>query len=164
MAMVYLALGSNVGDPRAQIKRAAGLLSALLGGMKQAPVYVSKATGYTDQPDFFNTAVSGETGLDPAALLEQVKNIERQVGRTPTFHHGPREIDIDIILYGDTMLETDKLTIPHPGFRDRDFVLRPLVNLDPALADPVSGQTVGSLLANLSPDQKSVTEQVDATA
>jgi len=164
MTMVYLALGSNVGDSRQHIKQAAELLATVLRDMKQAPVYLSKAVGYADQPDFFNTAVRGLTELEPAALLEQIKDIERQVGRTPTFLHGPREIDIDIIFYGDTLLETDELAIPHPGFRDRDFVLRPLLDLEPSLTDPRTGQTVASLLAKINSSQKSLIRQVDEEA
>ncbi len=164
MATVYLALGSNVGDSRQHIKQAAELLAAVLDGMEQAPVYASKATGYADQPDFLNTAVSGETSLEPAALLDRIKAVERQVGRTPTFRHGPREIDIDIIMYGDTILETDKLAIPHPDFRERDFVLRPLADLNPGLVDPVSGQTVSRLLAAVGPEHQAVTGQVDGPA
>ncbi|HZL08315.1 MAG TPA: 2-amino-4-hydroxy-6-hydroxymethyldihydropteridine diphosphokinase [Candidatus Dormibacteraeota bacterium] len=164
MTMIYLALGSNVGDSRQHIKQVADLLAAVLRDMKQAPVYLSKAVGYTDQPDFFNTAVSGLTELKPATLLEQIKDIEQQVGRTPTFLHGPREIDIDIIFYGDTVLETDELTIPHPGFRDRDFVLRPLLDLEPSLTDPQTGQTVASLLAKINSSQKSLIRQVDEEA
>jgi len=164
MTMVYLALGSNVGDSRQHINQAAGLLSTVLRDMKQAPVYLSKAVGYTDQPDFFNTAVSGLTDLKPAGLLAKIKDIESQVGRTPTFPHGPREIDIDIILYGNTVLETDKLALPHPGFRDRDFVLRPLLDLEPSLTDPETGQTIGSLLAKINSNQKSLIRQVDEEA
>jgi 2-amino-4-hydroxy-6-hydroxymethyldihydropteridine diphosphokinase len=164
MTMVYLALGSNVGDSRQHIKQAVALLAAILDDMKQAPVYLSKAIGYTDQSDFLNTAVSGLTDLEPAALLQQVKATEQQIGRTPTFPHGPREIDIDIIFYGDTVLETDELALPHPGFRDRDFVLRPLLDLEPSLTDPATGQTVASLLASINSSQTSLVRQVDEEA
>jgi 2-amino-4-hydroxy-6-hydroxymethyldihydropteridine diphosphokinase len=137
------------------------LLGRILQNLKQAPVYSSKAVGYTDQPDFLNTAVRGQTDLEPEALLARIKNIERQVGRTPTFHHGPREIDIDIIFYGERVIENPRLTIPHPAFKERDFVLQPLSDLDPSLADPVTKQSVGSLLANIPGGQKSLIERVD---
>ena len=161
MTTVYLALGSNVGDSRRHIQQAAGLLGEVLRSLKQAPVYSSKAVGYTDQPDFLNTAVSGQTDLEPEVLLEQIKNIENQVGRTPTFHHGPREIDIDIIFYGDKILETEALTIPHPDFRERDFVLQPVCDLNSSLIDPVTKQTAGQLLASIKTSQKSLIRQVD---
>jgi 2-amino-4-hydroxy-6-hydroxymethyldihydropteridine diphosphokinase len=157
---VYLALGSNVGDSQANIAQAIKLLGASVKQIKQASLYVSKAVGYTDQPDFLNTAASGQTSLSPEALLEFVKNVEGQVGRTASFHWGPREIDIDIISYGDTMLETKNLTIPHREFRKRDFVLQPLNDLDPALVDPVSGQTIKQLLDRFS-DTLSILRKLD---
>lgn len=160
MTTVYLALGSNVGDSQANIAQAIKLLGASVKQIKQASLYVSKAVGYTDQPDFLNTAASGQTSLSPEALLEFVKNVERQVGRTASFHWGPREIDIDIISYGDTMLETKNLTIPHREFRKRDFVLQPLNDLDPALVDPVSGQTIKQLLDRFS-DTLSILRKLD---
>jgi len=162
MTTVYLALGSNVGDPASHIEQTVELLSPLLGNLKRAPLYLSKAVGYTDQPDFVNTAISGTTDLAPETLLGRLKNIEQQIGRTPTFQNGPREIDIDIILYGDLDLRTADLTTPHPAFRQRDFVLQPLVDMDPDLVDPVSGQTVTNLLAKLPPEQKSIVRRVDA--
>src|ERR1700722_791378 len=121
MAMVYLALGSNVGDSQANLAQAIRLLGMSVSDIKQAPVYLSKAVGYTDQPDFLNTVISGQTDLSAEALLDFVKSVEQQVGRTASFHWGPREIDIDIILCGDLTQQSDKLTIPHPYFRERDF-------------------------------------------
>lgn len=161
MATVYLALGSNVGDSRTNIAQAVKLLGADIKQTKQAPFYASKAVGYTGQPDFLNTAISGQTDLSPEALLEFTKQVERQVGRTASFHWGPREIDIDIILYGGQILETEKLAIPHPRFRERDFVLQPLNDLDPQMADPISGQTVQQLLARISPASRSIINRVD---
>jgi 2-amino-4-hydroxy-6-hydroxymethyldihydropteridine diphosphokinase len=161
MTAVYLALGSNVGDSKANIARAITLLGTAVKQIKQAPLYTSKAVGYTDQPDFLNTAVSGQTDLEPAALLDFLKATERQIGRTAGFKWGPREIDIDIILYGDRVMNTGKLTIPHPHFRERDFVLQPLYDLDPSLIDPVTGQTVQNLLADMVAGQKSLIRLVD---
>lgn len=149
MTKVYLALGANVGDARGNIGRAVELLAAKLSDIRQAPIYTSKAVGYVDQPDFLNTAVAGETDLSPLELLKFVKNIEKKIGRVWRFRWGPREIDIDIIFYGDQTLQSDPLTIPHPRFRDRDFVLRPLCDLDPNLLDPVSDKSVRKLLEEL---------------
>jgi 2-amino-4-hydroxy-6-hydroxymethyldihydropteridine diphosphokinase len=156
MATVYLALGSNVGDTRAHIGQATKQLRALLIDLQTAPLYLSKAVGYTDQADFINTAVRGTTDLGPTALLAAVKTIEQRVGRTPTFHNGPREIDIDIIFYDDLQLVTDTLIIPHPEFAQRDFVLRPLQDLNPDLIDPVSYKTISVLLNNLADKQRSI--------
>jgi 2-amino-4-hydroxy-6-hydroxymethyldihydropteridine diphosphokinase len=157
MTTVYLTLGSNVGDSPAHIRRAVELLGAFVRDIIQAPVYRSKAVGYTDQPDFLNTAIRGRTDLAPPELLAFVKDVEGRVGRTQTFRHGPREIDIDLIFYGDRRLETPALTIPHPAFRDRDFVLRPLADLDPGLIDPASGRTVSQLLAAIDGPDRSIT-------
>jgi 2-amino-4-hydroxy-6-hydroxymethyldihydropteridine diphosphokinase len=161
MAKVYLALGSNVGDSRAHIRQAQQLLAAELGNLKAAPLYSSKAVGYTDQPDFLNTAVSATTKLEPPILLKHIKAIEQKVGRTASFHWGPREIDIDIIFYDDFILKTEDLTIPHPAFAERDFVLKPLTDLNPSLIDPISGQTITVLLNKLSPGEKSILRKVD---
>jgi 2-amino-4-hydroxy-6-hydroxymethyldihydropteridine diphosphokinase len=161
MATIYLALGSNVGDSRGHIHQAQQLLAAKLSNLKTAPLYSSKAVGYTDQPDFLNTAVSATTDLAPPDLLKLVKAIEQQVGRTASFHWGPREIDIDIIFYNDLVLKTDRLTIPHPAFAERDFVLCPLADLNPSLIDPVSGQTIATLVAKLSDKQKSIIKKLE---
>lgn len=161
MTTVYLALGSNIGDSQKNLYTAVQLLKTLLQDLRQAPVYRSKAIGYTDQPDFFNTVVSGQTDLSPQELLKKVKKIEQNIGRTPTFRWGPREIDIDIIFYGSQTLKGSGLIIPHPNFAERDFVLKPLSDLDPDLIDPISDQTVGQLLKNLPENQKSLLKQVD---
>lgn len=161
MAIVYLALGSNIGDSKANIAKAVKLLTASFKRIKQAPLYASKAVGYTDQPDFLNTAMSGQTDLSPEALLDFIRAIERQIGRTASFRWGPREIDIDIVLYGDLVLKTAELTIPHPQLARRDFVLRPICDLDASLIEPLSGQTVEDLLAKIPNQQRSILQKVD---
>jgi len=158
VTIVYLGLGSNVGDSKRHLEKAIKLLGAALKDIKMAPFYASKAVGYIDQPDFLNTVVSGRTDLEPLELLKKVKAIEKQVGRTPTFRWGPRQIDIDIIFYGDRVVNKKDLAIPHPRFRERDFVLRPLNDLNPSLTDPVSGHSVKELLAGLKPDQLSIVD------
>ena len=163
MTAVYLALGSNVGDSLANIAQAIQLLGTSIKQINQVPIYVSKAVSYTEQPDFLNTAVSGQTALQPEALLDRLKQIEQVIGRTTTFRYGPREIDIDIILYGNLIIDTPRLVIPHPEFRSRDFVLQPLCDLNPALTDPVSGQTIKQLLAKITARQKSLIKRVDAS-
>jgi 2-amino-4-hydroxy-6-hydroxymethyldihydropteridine diphosphokinase len=160
MTAIYLALGSNVGDSRGNIAQAIKLLGSSVKHIKQAPIYVSKAVGYTDQPDFLNTALRGQTDLGPSDLLKFTAEVEQRVGRTASFQWGPREIDIDIIFYGDTVLETKDLAIPHREFRKRDFVLQPLNDLDPALVDPVSGQTIKQLLDRFS-DTLSILRKLD---
>lgn len=160
MAIIYLAFGSNVGNSEDYIERAIELLSPSVHDIQKAPVYRSKAVGYTDQPDFLNTAVQGRTRLSPEELLTFIKQVEQKVGRVQRFRWGPREIDIDIIVYDDLVLESPELTIPHPAFRDRGFVLRPLLDLNPALRDPKTGQTMAQLLEKLPPGEKSLLSRI----
>ncbi len=146
---VYLALGANVGDKKANIGKAIRFLSEKVIYMKRAHLYVSNAVGYTDQDDFINTAVSGETELKPKELLRFVKDIEKQIGRVYRFRWGPREIDIDIIFYGNAIYKDTELEIPHPAMHERDFVLRPLADLDGEMIHPVLKKSVKELLRNL---------------
>ncbi|HWB39264.1 MAG TPA: 2-amino-4-hydroxy-6-hydroxymethyldihydropteridine diphosphokinase [Candidatus Saccharimonadales bacterium] len=152
MTDVYLGLGSNVGDSKAFIDTAIDLLANHLKEIKRAPLYQSKAVGYTEQPDFLNTAIRGQTHLTPQALLAVIHGIETDMGRTKTFRWGPREIDIDIIFYGNTILDAPGLTIPHDSFRDRAFVLKPLADLDPGLIDPFSKLSMEVILKALPPE------------
>jgi 2-amino-4-hydroxy-6-hydroxymethyldihydropteridine diphosphokinase len=156
MATIYLALGSNVGDSENHLEQAVKLLGAQVNNIQRAPLYRSKAVGYTDQADFLNTAISGQTKLSPEQLLAFIKTTEQEIGRQETFRWGPREIDIDIIFYDDLVQQTEALTLPHPAFRERDFVLQPLCDLDLNLIDPVTGQTVSHLLEKISSKDKSL--------
>lgn len=140
-----------MGDSQAILARATELLGAKIQHVERAPLYRSKAFGYTDQPDFINTVVRGETSLDVHKLLSFVKQIEQELGRVERFRWGPREIDIDIIFYGHEQIESADITVPHPGLRERSFVLQPLCDLAPEWVDPASGQTVEQLLAALPP-------------
>ena len=153
MATIFLALGSNVGDSQQLIEKAVDLLCVAIQNITRAPMYTSKAFGVTDQPDFFNTALRGETDLTPLELLEFVKDVEAKVGRVKRYRWGPREIDIDIIFYDDLVLTDPTLTIPHAGLRERDFVLRPLNDIDPTCIDPVSTLSIQELLAKLPMDE-----------
>jgi 2-amino-4-hydroxy-6-hydroxymethyldihydropteridine diphosphokinase len=148
MTEVYLALGANVGDRHANIEQAIKLLGEKITNLKVAPVIETKAVGYTDQPDFLNTAIRGQTDLEPEELLKFIKSVEQKVGRTETFRWGPREIDIDIIFYGDQTLKIKHLTIPHPEYKNRDFVLRPLLALNPDLKDPVTNEPLVGFLTD----------------
>jgi 2-amino-4-hydroxy-6-hydroxymethyldihydropteridine diphosphokinase len=156
MHTVFLALGSNVGDSQQHIATAIQLLNERLTNITQAPIYSSRAVGYTDQPDFYNTAIRGETDLEPEDLLLFVKAIEKQIGRIERFRWGPREIDIDIIFYDDKTLDTQTLTIPHPRFTERDFVLRPICDIDASHVDPVSKLAVRDLLEKLPPSELAI--------
>ena len=156
MHTVYLALGSNVGDRAEYIEKAVRALSEKVFNMRRAPVYVSRATVVTDQDDFLNTTLYGETELDMDGLLAFVKKTEIDTGRVRRFENGPREIDIDILLYDDTAYSDETLTVPHPKMAERDFVLRPLSDLSPDLVHPVLKRKVSKMLCQIHPSQLSV--------
>lgn len=156
MATVYLALGSNVGDSKDFICRAQQQLAQILDQTVSAPLYRSKAFGFQDQADFLNTVVCGQTSLSPKQLLGKVKTIEKQLGRQERFRWGPREIDIDIILYDDYVIEEPELTIPHSGLAERDFVLRPLCDLCGDAVDPRSGNAIKTLLELIPPANRTI--------
>lgn len=142
---VYLGLGSNVGDRLANLQAAL----AAFEPAATSPIYETDPWGYTDQDPFLNRVAAIETDLEPRALLQHLKNIEAEVGRRATFNNGPREIDIDILLYNDLVLDEDGLIIPHPRLHERAFMLRPLADLAPDLIIPPGQQSVAELLASL---------------
>lgn len=152
MTRSFVGLGANLGDPRAQIERALDLLSAE-NGVEVVAVSALRETdpvGYEDQPRFLNGAVELRTSLDARRLLGRLLMIERRLGRVrgdgPRF--GPRTIDLDLLLYGDEVIDEHGLVIPHPRLHERRFVLEPLAELDPAIEIPGRG-SVQTLLAGL---------------
>lgn len=148
---IYLGLGSNLGDRRANLVEAVSRLKA--GGRLKvgaiSRLYQTAPVGYADQPDFLNIAVEAETTFAPHELLSYLKRVEGEMGRHSTFRNGPRPIDIDILFYDDLFLDDDALTIPHPRLTERGFVLAPLADLVPGLLHPVKLQTVEELLDQL---------------
>ncbi|MEZ4859710.1 MAG: dihydropteroate synthase [Caldilineaceae bacterium] len=146
---VYLALGSNVGDRARQLHTALRLLRELATVEATSFLYETPPAYVTDQPPFLNAACRVTTDLTPHALLAALKGIEETMGRVKTIRFGPRNIDLDIIFYGDSQIASAELTIPHPRLAERAFVLEPLCDLAPDLRDPVSGQTIRHLLAQL---------------
>ena len=149
MQTTYLALGTNLGDRPANLRAAIDGLASDVRLVSRSHIYETPAWGYEDQPAFLNMVIKGETELPPAALLARIKELERDMGRTPSFHWGPRLIDIDILFYGDLVLETPELVIPHPRLQERGFVLVPLTDLAPELVHPVLRKTVRQLLAEV---------------
>lgn len=143
---VYLALGGNLGDRRANLVTALRRLGSGVELQEFSALYETPPWGITEQPAFYNLVVRGETLLEPEALLGFVKEIEVALGRQPTVRYGPRPIDIDILLYDDWVWESETLTIPHPGLATRAFVLVPLADIDPAVVHPGVGETVAALL------------------
>jgi 2-amino-4-hydroxy-6-hydroxymethyldihydropteridine diphosphokinase len=133
LSLVYLGLGSNLGDRQRNLERAVELLDQTPGiEVTRVSSFRTMAPfGVEDQPEFLNGAVEIETALDPPALLAAVKRIETALGRRPTYRWGPRVIDIDILLYDRLRWESPELTIPHPGLLERPFVTEPLGELAP---------------------------------
>ena len=150
MKVVYLALGSNLGDRAANLRLALHELEARdLRLRKASSVYEAEPVGLREQPWFLNQVAEFETELFPLQLLRRIHRIEQKMGRRRVVVNGPRTIDIDIVLYGSAIVRADELTIPHPRYRERRFVLEPLAELNPALRDPETRQTVAALLAKV---------------
>lgn len=151
MARVFLGLGSNVGDGIGIIRSAFNRLSDILSGPRLSRLWGSRALYVVDQPDFVNAAVTGVTDLSPLALLAAINAIEAEFGRDRKFERpkGPRSLDIDILLYGSSILAQADLTIPHAGLKERRFALVPMLELDRQLADPVSGEPYSKILERL---------------
>lgn len=158
---VYLALGSNMGERQKNIFRAIELLREKVSQIKIGGIYETTPFGYTDQGDFLNTAIRGEASLSPQELLDFVKVVEKQIGRIDRFRWGPREIDIDIIFYDDIVIQNNRLEIPHPRAHERDFVLRPLADIDSDFRHPNLKKTIGNLLEELTIDERSVIKKLD---
>lgn len=134
MHTVYLSLGSNQGDSEKLLKKAVKMLQKPLQSLVASSIYRTKAWGKTDQPDFLNLVVRGETTLSPLELLDQTQSIEKQLHRVRKERWGPRTMDIDILLYDDLRLDSERLKIPHPYMLVRDFVLIPLLEIAPELS------------------------------
>jgi len=146
---VHLALGSNLGDRLGNLRAAIAGLEPYIGIAKRSSVYETAPAYVTDQPKFLNAAISGFTDLEPMMLLHTVKEIERRVGRMPTYRYGPRVVDIDIIFYDDEKISHPELTVPHPRMHERSFVLCPLKDIAADYRNPITGKTVGEMLANV---------------
>ena len=143
---VYLGLGSNLGDREANLRRALRDLTPSITLVKSSSVYETEPWGYEDQPQFLNCACSVLTQLSPQELIDAIKKVESAMGRQPTFPYGPRVIDVDILFYGDLLIDQESLVVPHPRLLERAFVLIPLVEIAPELVHPQLGLTVSELL------------------
>lgn len=142
---VYLSLGSNLGDREANLSGALQLLGNSLQVKDVSSLYETEPVGVADQPAFLNIAVSADTELDPESLLQTAKQVETTVGRRPSFRWGPRAIDIDILLYGDRVIKSDRLTVPHAEMTNRAFVLVPLSEIASTTVHPVLTRTIAQL-------------------
>ena len=142
MQLAYIGLGANLGDREATMRAALAALDAV-SGVRVVAVSTFRETdpvGYLDQPRFLNAAAAVETDLDPRGVLDALLEVERELGRTREGpRHGPRTIDLDLLLFGDATLDEPGLTVPHPRLQERAFVLDPLADLDPGLVVPGLG-------------------------
>lgn len=147
---VYIALGSNIGDRSSILAKAVGLLSERVGVVTvESKVVETEPVGFVSEHPFLNQVVAVDTELSPLEVLETTQNIERELGRWRKSVDGvylDRTCDLDIILYGDRIMEEAFLTIPHKLFRERKFVLEPLAEIAPEVIDPVTGKRINELL------------------
>ncbi len=148
MSTVYIGIGSNLGSREHNCKTAIRhLIDNGIKVLKLSSMIETEPWGVKDQPKFINMAIQMETDLKPGELLLLLKKIERDIGRTPGKHWGPRVIDLDILLYDDLVIKTPDLEIPHPGIADRYFALKPLAEIAPELIHPVIKKSIKELLS-----------------
>jgi 2-amino-4-hydroxy-6-hydroxymethyldihydropteridine diphosphokinase len=140
--IVYLALGTNLGDRLANLKQAIVALSPQMEVKAKSGVYETPPWGFEDQPKFLNQVIKVNTYLDPEPLLKHLKRLEVALGRKESFPNGPRLIDIDILFYDDLVVNKPSVVIPHPRLHERGFVLLPLMEIAPNLAHPVTKKSV----------------------
>jgi 2-amino-4-hydroxy-6-hydroxymethyldihydropteridine diphosphokinase len=147
--IVYLALGSNMGNRLANLKAAINNLTPQLTIKNKSSVYDTPPWGFTEQAAFLNQVIVAETYLTPQALLGHLKRLETALGRVPNFQNGPRLIDIDILFFDDLVLNTPLLVIPHPRLHERAFVLAPLAEIAPDLIHPILNKPIHELLKGM---------------
>ena len=147
MNIAYVSLGSNIGERLYYLQQAVRLLGETesVEVVKMSSIYETDPVGYKDQAAFLNIVVELRTSLLPQELLKKCNEIEAELGRTREVHWGPRTVDLDILLYNEENVKTDNLIIPHPRMTERGFVLIPLVELNAALVDPQSQQSLLNL-------------------
>jgi 2-amino-4-hydroxy-6-hydroxymethyldihydropteridine diphosphokinase len=153
-SLVYLSLGSNVGDRQRHLREALSRLDSQGRILSLSSFYETEPVEFADQAWFLNCAAALETAQRPQELLANILGIEQDMGRRRTWEKGPRTIDIDILMLGDTVINTPDLTIPHPSMHERRFVLEPLAEIAPQALHPVSKKTVRQLLDELPAGQE----------
>ena len=147
----YVALGSNLGDKEANLRKALELLQERgVEVVKTSSFICTEPYGVTDQPQFLNGVCEVRTSLVPLALLHTLLEIEQEMGRVRLRHWGERNIDLDLLLYEDVVMDTPQLKLPHPDMQNRDFVLLPLAEIAPELVHPTLQKTISELVICLS--------------
>lgn len=147
--IVYLSLGSNVGDREGHLREAIRRLETVGRVVALSSFYETEPVEFTDQEWFLNCAVALETEMEPEELMTALLHIEREMGRQRTQNKGPRNIDLDILLFGDVVIDLPGLNVPHPAMHQRRFVLEPLVEIAPGARHPVMKKTARELLDDL---------------
>ena len=155
MHNVFIALGSNIGNREEHLFRAITAISQKMEGILPSSIYETEPWGYLDQGKFYNMVLTGKTALSPRDLLLFLKDIEKEVGRTPNFTNGPRVIDLDILFYDNERVNEEMLKIPHPRLHERSFVLVPLCEIAPDFIHPNFGEPLKTILSKI--DQSGVT-------
>ncbi len=149
MALAFIGLGANLGDPREQVRAALAALGVLPATrlLRRSSLYLTAPVGHAAQPDFVNAVAMVETSLAPRALLEALLDIERRFGRARSFANAPRTLDLDLLLYDALRVHEPGLEIPHPRMHERAFVLRPLAEIAPDTEIPGRGALAPLLAA-----------------
>ncbi len=147
--IVYLALGSNMGNRLANLKAAISNVTPQMTVKKKSSVYETPPWGFKEQDAFLNQVIKVKTSLAPEPLLRHLKRLEVALGRVPNFQNGPRLIDIDILFFDQMIIETPPLIVPHPRLHERAFVLVPLAEIEPDFIHPILQKSVSKLLEDL---------------
>jgi 2-amino-4-hydroxy-6-hydroxymethyldihydropteridine diphosphokinase len=147
MSIAYIGIGSNLGNREENCERAIFLLEENgIRVINRSSKIETEPWGFKNQPRFINMVIEIETDIEPKELLNLLKKIEIEIGRRPSFRWGPRMIDLDLLLYGDLVIKTPELEIPHPGTYNRDFVLKPLTEIAPNKVHPVIKKSFKEIL------------------
>lgn len=149
MIQVFLGIGTNLGERERNLRDARTVLSQRLEILKESSIYQTAPWGYLDQPAFLNQVIEAQTDLSSLNLLDFLKQTEKELGRQANFRYGPRLIDLDILFYGNRIILTDRLQIPHPRIVERAFVLVPMAEIARDFVHPQNKQTIGQLLETL---------------